>query len=290
MTALLSLSLLLLSADPAPTAGPVAECDAAFVAHDQARALRCFDDNASVVLVVDPVAPGITPVVPDEVFRGKDAIAEFLEVYLPGLTMAPGESNRLTVSNDALRSLGVDSATVTRDSSVLGPKVATLTWRFDEATRNKLVFAIPAQNKAVVRRFYDGINRGDRGIFDQTVSPNFVQHTVMSAGAGREGLKAYYEEFWKAFPTAKFTIEDVIAEGNTVAARITGRYVHKGTFQGIPATNKTVVLPRIAFFRVWGGRIEEHWDQADRFGLLQQLGAAPQLPTWSTSPGYDQFR
>lgn len=288
MNALL-LSLLLAADGGVSFSAEAAACDAAFNARDVSKAADCFGDNATVVLVVDPVSPGVTPAVPDAVFRGKEAIRELLSVYLPGLSLS-GDDERVVVSNDALRTLGVPTAEVRRHVVAQAGKVQTLTWTFDEPARSKLITAIPAQNKAVVRRFYEGVNRGDRGVFDATVSPNFIQHTVMSAGPGRDGLKAYYEEFWKAFPTAVFTIEDLLGEGDRVAARITGRYVHKGTFQGIPATNKAVVLPRIAIFRVWGGRIQEHWDQADRFGLLQQLGAAPSMPSWSTSPGYEQFR
>lgn len=111
----------------------------------------------------------------------------------------------------------------------------------------------------------------------------------MPAGPGRAGLEAFYEDFWKAF-TAQFTIEDLIAEGDRVCARMTGRYVHKGTWLGIKPTNKAVIAPRIAIFRVWGGRIQEHWDQVDRLGSLQQLGAVEASTSWTASPGYDGFR
>ena len=294
MHALLLLAQLCLAADlAAPPATPeqaaLKACEAAFNSHDMEASLSCFGDNGAMTLIVDPTVAGATPEMPDAVFRGKDALREFLEIYLPGLVLTPTEGGKARLESKALRELGVASATITREATALGPKLQSLSWRFDPETRATLLRAIPSSNKNVVRRFYDGINKGDRTVFDTAISPNFIQHTVMAAGPGRAGLKAFYEEFWKAFPNGQFVIEDMFADGDRVAVRITGRYVHKGTFLGIAPTGKAVVLPRIAIFRLWGGRTMEHWDQADRYGLLQQLGAAPTMPSWTSSPGYEGF-
>jgi predicted ester cyclase len=73
----------------------------------------------------------------------------------------------------------------------------------------------------------------------------------------------------------RVTIEDLVAEGDTVVVRDTTRATHRGAFAGIPPTGKEVRVARIALFRLADGRIAEHWGQVDMLGLLQQLGAVP---------------
>ena len=49
------------------------------------------------------------------------------------------------------------------------------------------------------------------------------------------------------------------------------RGTHNGTFQGIPATGRTIRLTGIDILRVADGRVVERWASSDELGLLQQL-------------------
>ena len=55
-------------------------------------------------------------------------------------------------------------------------------------------------------------------------------------------------------------------------------------------TGKAVVLLKMDIFRFVNGRCVEHWDSADRLGLLQQLGMVPKISRWDSMPGYEGFR
>jgi predicted ester cyclase len=72
-------------------------------------------------------------------------------------------------------------------------------------------------------------------------------------------------------------VEDLIAEGDKVVVRGTLRGTHQGDFMGIPPTGKVVTFTAIAICRFAGGKEVEHWSNADVLGLMQQLGAIPQM-------------
>ena len=136
-------------------------------------------------------------------------------------------------------------------------------------------------NKAVIRRAVEALNNGTwREAFDTLVATNFVLHGFMVPPGlvGPQGVKDYvYEPWLAAFPDAQFTIEDLIAEGDKVAARATLRGTHRGEFMGIAPTGKHVTLTSISINRIEEGKMAEMWDNSDVLGLLQQLGAVPQM-------------
>lgn len=72
-------------------------------------------------------------------------------------------------------------------------------------------------------------------------------------------------------------VEDLIAEGDKVAGRITTYGKHEGDLFGIPATGKEIQVTGMAIWRIADGKIVEHWHETDQLGLLQQLGVIPAL-------------
>jgi predicted ester cyclase len=70
-------------------------------------------------------------------------------------------------------------------------------------------------------------------------------------------------------------VEDLVAEGDKVAARVTVRGTHRGAFLGLAPTGKAVTQTGIDIVRVAGGKAVERWGSFDELGLLQQLGALP---------------
>lgn len=309
----LALVLTLVAADAPPatskpsTAASLETFRAAWIANDVEKTLALFTDDAVVRWVIDPAPPGRDPLIPDEIYRGKEELRSWLEAVLPGARMEVREEKSVevrgrqglparamtwsaTMSSERSRALGVDASTFAGELVWRGDLFESLRLVASPETSAKLLLAIPQGNKAQVRRFFEQVNRGNAGIVDEILARNFEQHSQMPMAPGREGLKAFYAEMWKAFPGAQFTIEDIIAEGDRVVVRLTARYVHKGEFMGVAPTGKAVEIQKIDIFRFAGGRCVEHWDVVDRLGLLQQLGALPKLPRWSTTPGYEQIR
>jgi steroid delta-isomerase-like uncharacterized protein len=132
-------------------------------------------------------------------------------------------------------------------------------------------------NKAIVRRFIEEIFLGGRkDSVDELLAEDFVAHTWPSTtGDPREDLKAAIDRAAAGLSDARFTIDDLIAEGDQVAARLTTAATHSGEFMKMPASGKRYEIEEIHWFRLRDGKVVEHWHQFDQMGMMQQLGAMP---------------
>ena len=134
------------------------------------------------------------------------------------------------------------------------------------------------ENKALVRRAYKEVfNKGNMAVVDELYTANYVLHDPSGPVQGPEGIKQYVTMLRSAFPDMHITIEDAVAEGDTVVVRTTGRGTHKGDFMGIPPTGKQVTVAGITIIRIVNGKAEEAWYNGDDLGLLQQLGVVPSM-------------
>lgn len=131
-------------------------------------------------------------------------------------------------------------------------------------------------NKTRVRQIYEAISKGDLMALDHLLTADFVDHNPDPGQVpGLEGVKQGFTMFRTAFPDFQITLEDMIAEGDKVATRVTGRGTHKGEFQGISPTGKQVTVTGIDIIRCAGGKCVERWGAFDNLGMMQQLGVVP---------------
>lgn len=133
------------------------------------------------------------------------------------------------------------------------------------------------QNITAVRRFVErGINQHNLDEFDVFYSPEVVDHALPpNVPSGLEGRKLFASAFFSAFPDIQITIEDLVAEGDRVAARQSARGTHTGELMGIPPTGKQVSITGMFIFRFENGKVVEHWEIFDQLGMMQQLGVIP---------------
>ena len=134
-----------------------------------------------------------------------------------------------------------------------------------------------AENKVLARRSFEAFNQRDLSAADEIYAPSYLLHSPIAPPdlpIGSEGVRQQHAGYLAAFPDAQITVEDLIAEGNRVAARVTVRGTHQGTFIGVAPTGRPVALEAITIYRVDAGQIVEDWTIADIPGLLQQLGAS----------------
>ena len=134
------------------------------------------------------------------------------------------------------------------------------------------------ENKAVIRRWIEAYNQRDLEAEADVLAPGYMAHVPSPQGPlDLEGLEAWREftaPFVEAFPDLRLTIEDISAEGDTVAARVAFHGTHRGEFQGLPPTGKEVAFSSMEFNRVVDGKVEEHWVEINLLGVVQQLGVA----------------
>ena len=131
-----------------------------------------------------------------------------------------------------------------------------------------------AENKALVRRYYDEVLTGrDRDLLAQLLDPSFVSHVSGGSDVGAGAYSAAVQATHAAFPALVVTVHDQVAEGDKVVTRWSASGTHAGDFAGVPATGRLVTVTGIHIHRVRHGRLVEHWEELNLLGVLRQLGA-----------------
>jgi steroid delta-isomerase-like uncharacterized protein len=130
------------------------------------------------------------------------------------------------------------------------------------------------ENKAFVRRFVEEvINRGKLDLIPVFVALDCVEHIpAIGQGVGCEGMKQAYATLLAAFPNLRFTIQDMIAEGDRVAWRWTMHGTHKGVYLGLQPTERDIVVHGASFERIAGDKIMERWAIMPEAEVLRQIG------------------
>jgi predicted ester cyclase len=128
-------------------------------------------------------------------------------------------------------------------------------------------------NKALVRTLYeDCINGRDLDRLETLIAPDFIG---ARGERGPREFRATIEAVLTGFPGVRFELHDVFGEDDKVAARWTFRAVHSGPFAGIRPSRTEVTQEGNVIYQVRDGQIVRVWLQADRLGVLQQIGVVP---------------
>ena len=132
-------------------------------------------------------------------------------------------------------------------------------------------------NKALIRRFYEEfVNPGNLAVADEIIAPDCPLHFGGAfMGRGPEAFKQTRAVLYAGFPDLRWTIEEMVAEGEKVAERLTARGTHEGEFMGVAPTGNRVEIPAIAMAHIREGRIAEMRGMPNMLGLMQQIGAVP---------------
>jgi steroid delta-isomerase-like uncharacterized protein len=135
------------------------------------------------------------------------------------------------------------------------------------------------QLKDAYRHIIDALSRGDADGLDELIAPDVVDHNpIPDQVPGRDGFKQWMAAARTAFPDMHGTVEDVIAEGDRVAARVTWHGTHRGEFAGVGPTGKRVSFSAFHLVRFSQDCAVEWWGTADLLGALRQLGATVSAP------------
>jgi steroid delta-isomerase-like uncharacterized protein len=133
------------------------------------------------------------------------------------------------------------------------------------------------ENKKLVLEHYESfVNKQDAEAIRKQLAPDF-RDNEMPPGTppGPESALQYRAMLHTAFPDLRIKIEDIVAEGDRVAARATWTGTHRGLLpmMPFPVTNRAFAFSGIVFWRIRDGKIVERWATIDRLSLQQQLAA-----------------
>ena len=129
--------------------------------------------------------------------------------------------------------------------------------------------------KRLIRRLYDEAwNRGDFGVIDELFAGDY-RAPLPGAPPGPAGERRHLAMIRATFPDLRVTLDDLVAEGETVVARGSMAGTDSGGFQGHPPTGRRVTFWGVSVFRFSGERVSACWTGANMLGLMIQLGIIP---------------
>ena len=134
--------------------------------------------------------------------------------------------------------------------------------------------------KARIREFYDRSHRGDLSVYDDLLTPDFVNHGGPAGELhGPQAFRDAYVGFSTAFSDFHTTIDIMVAEGDYVVAYGEAGGTHDGPFMGLPPTNRQMRWTGVAIYRLDDDlRIAERWQEIDGLSMFGQLGLLPPPP------------
>jgi len=201
------------------------------------------------------------------------------------LTMSLGQARAATGDTPgapAGHEGGVRSVQFSPDGTRIVTSSSNKTVRLWDARTGQAPEAIPEQvlrNKAIIHRYFEEwANRGNVTVADELIATNLVLRNPPAVIRGLEDYKTGMARFHAAFPDARYTVEERIAERDKVVVRWTLRATQATEYQGHPPNGKTMTVTGISIFRLAEGKIEEITVNMDRLGQMEQLGWLPAAP------------
>jgi steroid delta-isomerase-like uncharacterized protein len=133
------------------------------------------------------------------------------------------------------------------------------------------------ENKRILRRWFEEVwNNGRADAIEELFDENGIAHGLSDDPSkpikGPTDFRPFHTVFRQAFPNMRIVIEDIIAEGDKVAARCSVQAKHEGEFMGRAATQSPVEFTGIAIVRIDNGKIVEAWNNFDFMTMYKQVG------------------
>jgi steroid delta-isomerase-like uncharacterized protein len=133
--------------------------------------------------------------------------------------------------------------------------------------------------KQLISRFVEELwNERRLDVADAIFAKDCVTHQLRSGlpadavPRGPEAIKEHVASWLASFPDLRFSIEQILSEGDRVAMQLLVEGTHQGPWLGIPASGKKLQIRMFTVHRVVQDKIVEDWVLVDSLGVFQQLG------------------
>ena len=131
-------------------------------------------------------------------------------------------------------------------------------------------------NKLLIRDYYEEVyNKHQLEASDRFVAKDFIEHNPRLP-QGLAGKKQFVTKVLAAFSNYHGELQDLVAEGDKVAARVQWTGTNDGPYDGRPATGNKLVFSTSDFFRIENGKIAERWDVVETLARAVALGLVPE--------------
>ncbi|UOE51640.1 ester cyclase [Mucilaginibacter sp. SMC90] len=133
-------------------------------------------------------------------------------------------------------------------------------------------------NIAAQQKFGEAVNSRNFKAFNDLVAADSIDHDPAPGQvAGPQGYIDFFTKLSSAFPDMKLAVEQLVADDENVSFAYTLTGTHKGDFNGIPATNKSIEARGMQISKFENGKMIERWGSSDELGILKQIGASISL-------------
>ena len=127
-------------------------------------------------------------------------------------------------------------------------------------------------NIELARRTIAAFEAGDDSVVDELIHAEHRDHVATDGRSGREGVRGSIAWVNDTFADRELVVEDLIASGDRVVARLRFSATHVGELDGIAPTGRRFEADHVHIWRVADGRLAEHWMLRDDLSTMRQLG------------------
>jgi len=130
------------------------------------------------------------------------------------------------------------------------------------------------QNKEIVKRFFEEMNKGNIEIMNELLAPEygFYSPSFNPKPMSREETIEFIKMAFRAFPDLNWRIEKLFVVGDTAIIWNVATGTHQGEFQGIPAAGNKTEVSSILLWTIKDGKVVEEREEANWLGMMEQLG------------------
>jgi len=166
------------------------------------------------------------------------------------------------------------TATLINTSDPSLPNMCLRPWRtFTMSSESDLTVAA---NKSAILEYCAAIDTlQNTAPLDALAAPSYVSHFPGMPPMDRDATKQYGDAFYAACPGLRHSVDEVVADGDVVAVRLTARGTHTQPFGPIQPAGRSFELPLVNWYRLKDGRLVEQRVSFDSMSFLQQIGAMP---------------
>ena len=136
--------------------------------------------------------------------------------------------------------------------------------------------------KQVINRFVEELwNERRLEVADAIFANDCVTHQLRSGvpaeavPRGPQAIKEHVAGWIASFPDLRFSVEQILSEGDRVVMQLLMEGTHQGAWLGIPASGKRMQVRMFTVHRFVQGKIVEDWVLVESLGVFQQLGVLP---------------
>jgi predicted ester cyclase len=136
---------------------------------------------------------------------------------------------------------------------------------------------MPGHNDTFMHRWFEQVwNQGRQDAIDEMMAEDTIIHGLQEDIRGPEAFRPFHRQFRSAFPDMHITVEEVLIDGDMLAARCFVAGTHTGPGLPLKAGGKPASFTGMCMARVKHGKMIEGWNNFDFLALYQQIGMSLQ--------------